>query len=100
MKMYPSKSKVIKFLFFLGQYFLTPITSGGEGGSPQKSISKERRGPSTVCKPCNLVFENQRWLDTHTKSGDHNHVVKVILDLNNPKSIEAGYNSAAGVQAV
>ena len=32
-----------------------------------------------MCKPCNLVFENHRWLDTHVKSGDHNHVVKVKL---------------------
>merc|ERR1712192_156636 len=39
------------------------------------SKSSERR-TNMVCKPCNLVFENHRWLDTHVKSGDHNHVVK------------------------
>jgi len=43
----------------------------GNGGSK----SSERR-TNSVCKPCNLVFENHRWLDTHIKSGDHNHVVK------------------------
>ena len=73
--MFLSKTKVILFLFLKLHHCPSP---GGEGRSPQKSISKERRGPSTVCKPCNLVFENQRWLDTHTKSGDHSHVVKVI----------------------
>jgi len=41
-----------------------------------ESKSSERRTKSVMCKPCNLVFENHRWLDTHVKSGDHNHVVK------------------------
>jgi len=51
--------------------------SGDETGrlSNGGSKSSERR-TNTVCKPCNLVFENHRWLDTHVKSGDHNHVVK------------------------
>ena len=30
-----------------------------------------------VCKPCNLVFENEKWLDKHNDSGDHTHVIKV-----------------------
>jgi len=51
--------------------------SGDETGrlSNGGSKSSERR-TNMVCKPCNLVFENNRWLDTHVKSGDHNHVVK------------------------
>jgi len=51
--------------------------SGDETGrlSNGGSKSSERR-TNMVCKPCNLVFENHRWLDTHVKSGDHNHVVK------------------------
>jgi len=43
----------------------------GNGGS-----KSSERCTNSVCKPCNLVFENHRWLDTHVKSGDHNHVVK------------------------
>merc|ERR1712032_698875 len=46
--------------------------SGDETGRLSNGGSKS----SEVCKPCNLVFENHRWLDTHVKSGDHNHVVK------------------------
>jgi len=30
----------------------------------------------SVCKPCNLVFENSRWLEKHNESGDHTHVIK------------------------
>jgi len=62
-------------------------TSGNDTGARKKSSDEKGRAgngeskPSerrtnSVCKPCNLVFENHRWLDTHVKSGDHNHVVK------------------------
>jgi len=65
----------------------TDSKSGNDTGARKKSSdekgrsgngeskSSERR-TNSVCKPCNLVFENHRWLDTHVKSGDHNHVVK------------------------
>lgn len=44
----------------------------GEVKTDQKKAEKRR----AICKPCNLVFDNFRWLDTHVKSGDHSHVVK------------------------
>ena len=53
---------------------------GGAEKKPSDSKSSEVgrvEKASTDCKPCNLQFENQRWLETHTKSGDHSHVVKV-----------------------
>eukprot|EP00092_Neocalanus_flemingeri_P019434 GFUD01021052.1.p1 GENE.GFUD01021052.1~~GFUD01021052.1.p1 ORF type:complete len:454 (+),score=115.75 GFUD01021052.1:131-1492(+) len=30
----------------------------------------------SACKPCNLVFENKKWLERHNESGDHTHVIK------------------------
>jgi len=48
---------------------------GEKKAEPRRSKDRQQQ-QQTVCKPCNLVFENQRWLDTHTKSGDHSHVVK------------------------
>lgn len=32
--------------------------------------------PTLVCKPCNLVFESDKWCSRHKESGDHLHVVK------------------------
>jgi len=65
----------------------TDSKSGNDTGARKKSSDERRtmgngesksseRRTNSVCKPCNLVFENHRWLDTHVKSGDHNHVVK------------------------
>jgi len=56
-------------------------TRGREGDEKKGSLgnrgsNSSERCTNSVCKPCNLVFENHRWLDTHVKSGDHNHVVK------------------------
>jgi len=46
----------------------------------EKKDSKDKQEASTtsraVCKPCNLVFENKKWLDKHNDSGDHTHVIK------------------------
>lgn len=51
----------------------------GSSSQSSKSKSSDRRGTgSSTCKPCNLAFENHRWLETHIKSGDHSHVVKVL----------------------
>jgi len=41
--------------------------------------SKEKQQTSTgraACKPCNLLFENKKWMEKHNDSGDHTHVIK------------------------
>ena len=42
---------------------------------PRQASSNAR----SVCKPCNLVFENTKWLERHNESGDHTHVIKVDI---------------------
>lgn len=44
----------------------------------KKDVDKQEASTNTrsVCKPCNLVFENKKWLDKHNDSGDHTHVIK------------------------
>jgi len=41
--------------------------------------SKDKQQTSsgrTACKPCNLLFENKKWMEKHNDSGDHTHVIK------------------------
>jgi len=41
--------------------------------------SKDKQQTSSgrsACKPCNLLFENKKWMDKHNDSGDHTHVIK------------------------
>jgi len=45
----------------------------------KKDVNEKQEASSNVrpvCKPCNLVFENKKWLDKHNDSGDHTHVIK------------------------
>lgn len=45
----------------------------------KKDVKEKQEASSIVrpvCKPCNLVFENKKWLDKHNDSGDHTHVIK------------------------
>jgi len=42
-------------------------------GSKDKQQTSSGR---TACKPCNLLFENKKWMDKHNDSGDHTHVIK------------------------
>jgi len=58
---------------------LKPSADGdGNSDHEKKDEPKDAKvaSGSSVCKPCNLVFENKKWLDRHNESGDHTHVIK------------------------
>lgn len=56
------------------------VKSDQDQKKTENKVVKEKQQASSnvksVCKPCNLVFENRKWLDKHNDSGDHTHVIK------------------------
>lgn len=52
------------------------VTNKDNQPEEQAGGSSIETDPAVLCKPCNLVFESDKWCTRHKQSGDHLHVVK------------------------
>ena len=69
---------LVDYLDFKRSYFYRDVFSH-MSRQEQAGGSSIETDPAVLCKPCNLVFESDKWCTRHKQSGDHLHVVKVII---------------------